>query len=257
MKKITSLNNEEIKNIVKLQESRERKKQNLFIIEGLRAFATAIEANLILKQVYITENNVDSVKQFCSDDQITLVTELIMNKISSATTPSGILGAFNIPQNKNKITEGIVLANISDPGNMGTLIRTAASCNLRTVIVIEGVDPWSPKVVQASAGTIALVNIVQLSWEKLISQNLILQKNKLQLYGLVVHGGDSIKNIKIDDALLVIGNEANGLPLQWQEQCDKLLTLPMPGETESLNAAIAGSIALYITSVLNCNYKNY
>jgi RNA methyltransferase, TrmH family len=124
---------------------------------------------------------------------------------------------------------------------MGTLIRSCAAMNYKTVVCIKGTDPWSPKVVQASAGTIGMVNIFQVTWDELI-QN----KQNLNLCALVVSGGNKPQDIDLSNTLLVVGSEAHGIPDEWLGQCEQKLTLPMPGKTESLNAAVAGSIALYL-----------
>jgi TrmH family RNA methyltransferase len=124
---------------------------------------------------------------------------------------------------------------------MGTLIRTAAALGKKTVIVAEGTDPWNIKVVQASAGTIGLVNIHSLSWRELLKK-----KGGRPLAALVVKDGIHPKKIDLSHALLVIGNEAHGLPTAWLRDCEYKITLPMPGNIESLNAAVAGSIAMYL-----------
>lgn len=247
MKQITSVHNPEIKNIVRLHDARERAEQNLFIIEGTRALKTALE-HIQLKQVYITQEHISHIHEFCDPARVTQVSEAVMQKISTSIHASGMLAICEIPAPPqiNTLTSGLVLAQITDPGNMGTLIRTAVACGVKSIVIIEGTDPWSPKVVQASAGTITHVTIFKLTWTQLHTH-----KRHLALYGLVVHNGLDIQTITNKEHLLVIGNEAHGLPPAWQQDCNALYTLPMPGNTESLNAAIAGSIALYITTVLN------
>src|SRR5439155_4041882 len=126
--------------------------------------------------IYNCEEN-----SFVSDNLI-IVSDRVMNKISAATSPSGILGVFSIPpHNINPIVPpGIVLVNIADPGNMGTLIRTAAAVHITTVIIVGGADCFGPKVIQATAGTIAKVSLYILSW-----QELMLQKNNIPLCALI------------------------------------------------------------------------
>lgn len=242
MKKITSSSNQLIKELAKLHTAKERKKQGLFTVEGLRAVQTFIEAGHSPEYLFVTEEQYSSVISFSSPDQLTLVTEPVIKKLSSATTPSGILAIFKIKQPEiTKLEPGLVLAQISDPGNMGTLIRTAVALNKKTIIVVEGVDPWSPKVIQASAGTIAYAKIFELSWQELVKT-----KGSLELCALVVSGGKKPQELNIADHLLVVGNEAHGIPEDWLSDCSQSLTLPMPGGTESLNAAVAGSTALYL-----------
>lgn len=177
---------------------------------------------------------------------ISTVSHDVMKKISTAVTPSGFLAIFAIPENPSLdgLTAGLVLAQINDPGNMGTMIRTAVSCGIKSIVIVEGVDPWAPKVIQASAGAMSWINIFQINWGTLIKS-----KGNLQLCALVVKDGIAPDKIKSKNALLVVGNEAHGLPKEWQKSCDQLVSIPMPGGTESLNAAIAGSIAMYLVFV--------
>lgn len=243
MKIIKSNYNQEIKTIEKLQTTKGRKDQGKFIAEGIRICSALISANAQLVQLYVTEKMKDFAFGFAKEHEITIVPENIMKKISSADTPSGLLGVFKIPKTPtiDTLTEGMVLAQISDPGNMGTLIRSCAAMGVKNVVLVEGADIWSPKVVQSSVGTVINVNIFQISWPELIKN-----KNRLKFCALTVSGGKNPKDIDFKDTLLVVGNEAHGLPQQWIDQCDEKMTIPMPGEVESLNAAIAGSIAMYL-----------
>lgn len=243
---IRSTSNPVIKEIVRLHDAKERKRTHRCIIEGIRAITTALQGGLSLKELYCTEEQIVEAQNIAPDTIISCISTAAMSKISTATSPSGLLGIFQIPAQPSfqKLTPGLVLAQIADPGNMGTLIRTAAACGIHSIVIIEGVDPWSPKVVQASAGTVASVQLFQWSWEELLRA-----KKTCKLYGLVVTGGQHPKTIDPHNALLVVGNEARGIPSSWLKDCDASITIPMPGQTESLNAAIAGSIALYLTFV--------
>ncbi len=126
---------------------------------------------------------------------------------------------------------------------MGTLIRTAAAMNKKTIVCVESVDPWNPKVVQATAGAIGSVNIFCINWDELL-----LNKKNLSLCALVAINGKNPDTVNLQNSLIVVGNEAHGIPEQWIAACDTQITLPMPGKFESLNAAVAGSIALYLAA---------
>lgn len=242
MKTITSVQNAEIKAVAQLSDSKERYKQGRFIAEGNRVCKTLLESGVQLVQLYVVPERLDEVLQWADRAQITEITPAVLKKITQTVTPNGIVGVFEIPKTPslNNLTTGIVLAQIADPGNMGTLIRTCAALGKKTVIIIEGVDPWNAKVVQASAGTVGKVHIHQLSWNELIKN-----KKQLSLTALVVKGGKSPQEIDLTDSLLVIGSEAHGIPAAWVADCEQKITLPMPGGIESLNAAVAGSIAMY------------
>ena len=109
---------------------------------------------------------------------------------------------------------------------MGTLIRSAAAFGHTSVVIIDGCDPFSPKVIQATAGTLPLVNLFIWSWQELQHY-----KFKLKLIGLVVKDGKTPQELNFNDVLFVIGNEAHGIPEEWVKECNELLTLPMPGKT--------------------------
>lgn len=243
MKKITSPSNELIKQLAKLQQKKERSQQGLCSVEGLRAIKTFLEAGHKPTYAFITEDQYSIATTLINPTDLILVTPAVMKKLSSATTPSGFLCIFPIPKPASiKLEPGLVLAQVADPGNMGTLIRTAVSLNKKTIVVVEGVDPWSPKVIQASAGTLAYASIFELSWQELLTA-----KGNLNLCALVVSGGSEPQKVDLSQLLLVVGSEAHGIPASWLADCQSKVTLPMPGGTESLNAAVAGSVALYLS----------
>lgn len=246
MKTITSRFNDEIKEVAGLVQAKERKKLKQFIAEGLRTCSTLINSPIELVQLYATEDAYPAIKHLVHENDVTLVSPHVFEKMSQATTPSGILGVFTIPKPAipGPLKPGMVLARISDPGNMGTLIRTCAALNVSSVVIVEGTDPWSPKVVQASAGTIGNVTISSLRWDEVLAH-----KGSLKLCALVTSGGKKAQDIDANNVLLVVGNEADGIPLPWLASCDTKVTLAMPGNVESLNAAIAGSIALYVSKM--------
>ncbi|MEX0672219.1 MAG: RNA methyltransferase [Candidatus Babeliales bacterium] len=256
IKEITSSTNPEIIAVTKLHSPKGRKARNLFIGEGKRTLQTFAQAGWKPKNIYATEQAYHEAvgifdsqsTSFFDEKKITLVSNDVMQKISASKSPSGIVAIFAIPEEPSLVTlsAGIVLANITDPGNMGTLLRSAAAFGKKTVVIIEGCDPWSPKVVQASAGTIAHLNIFQISWDTLTEN-----KGDLNLIALIVKDGKKPSELALAKSLLIVGSEAHGIPQEWLALCDHRMTLPMPGNAESLNAAIAGSIALYIATVTN------
>lgn len=245
MKKITARANPLIQKLKKLQDPKFRKKYFVCLVEGERTCIEFFRSSFELENLIITEKHIPFATQWASQEKIVLVSDHVMEYVSQASTPSGILAVFKIPQKDSVISDGIVLAQIQDPGNMGALIRTAVACNVPTIVIIEGCDPWSHKVIQSSAGTIAHANLIIISWNELLQK-----KGNLMLAALVVKNGIEIQKASHQNSLLVIGNEARGLPDTWLNECSTKITLPMPGGTESLNAAVAGSIAVYIAYVL-------
>lgn len=208
LKALTSAANPLIKLVVSLHESKGRKETGLCIVEGQRALETALQG-LKLETLYCTEQHIPAAERLAPSSKIIVVPPLLMKKISAATTPSGLLGIVHIPSVQTELTPGLVLAKISDPGNMGTLIRTAAACGIRSVVIVEGTDPWSPKAIQASAGTIGLVTIFQWDWQALLQK-----KGTLNLAALVVEGGAPCNTLNPQNDLIVVGNEATESPLK-------------------------------------------
>lgn len=242
MKTITSRANPEIKQVASLHTKKGRTTHNEFIAQGLRTCQTLIQNDYKIIQLYVTEQQIQAAQTIT--DQITIVVDAVMEKISTAKTTSGIIGVFALPEQLPlaNLTSGLVLTNITNPGNMGTLIRSAAAFGYKTVVVVDGADVWSPKVIQATAGTISLLNVFCMSWQTLITNT-----NNIELCALVVAGGTTPDRLdKNKKRLLVVGNEARGISDNQIANCTEKLTIPMQGKTESLNAAVAGSIGIYL-----------
>lgn len=247
---IVSMTNERIKLVAKLVDGKERAVHGLFVAQGHRICMTLMQSGVTLDRLYLTEKAYEQADaSMRQNNKITIVSERVMEKMHLAVSPSGVVGVFKIPvqPDLNEMSSGVVLDGISDPGNMGTLIRASVAMNRTNMVVIGGVDPWNPKVVQASAGYIGFVKFFRCDWPTLLS---IKKQQKLRLIALVAAGGRTPGQVSFKNSLLVVGNEAHGIDKQWVASCDERLTLPMPGNTESLNAAIAGAIALYAAFVV-------
>lgn len=244
MKTITSLTHHEVKRLCALRDSaKERSQQHACCVEGFRSLSLFSTSAYPLEMVYTTESQLHNALTLFPQEKVTLVSDAVMKKTSSAQQPSGILGVFSTKQvDAPHLTHGIVLAHIADPGNMGTIIRTAVALNIPSIVLIEGCDPFNPKVLQSSAGTLAHAPLITLSWNEFI------QKTQVPVYALVVEGGKRPQELSLQKSFLVVGNEAHGLPQEYKDTCTDSITLPMPGNAESLNAAIAASIAMYVAT---------
>lgn len=242
MIEITSRTNAQIKEICELHTAKGRAEHKRFIAEGTRACSTLIKSGIKFDALYTTFDAQHDAFSIAPRSRCILISDHVMERISTAKTPSGILGVFHMPIHPTPadLKAGIVLACIADPGNMGTLIRSATAMGVKSVVIIEGAEPWSPKVVQASAGTLGSVKIFQWTWEQLIAN-----RGNFTLCALVSRDGQSPAHIP-KNSLIIVGNEAHGIHSAWVADCDLSVTLTMPGVAESLNAAIAGSIALYL-----------
>ena len=247
MKEITSRTHPDIQKVAQLEHKKYRLEYQQFVAEGIRTCSALIEGGYEPVMLYVLPTEVAAAQQLVSADYLTVITQPVLEKISQTTTSSGVVGVFALPPEPSisSLGQGVVLANITDPGNMGTLIRTCAAVGKKTVVVISGTDPFGAKAVQASAGTLSYVKIFHLSWEQLLAH-----KGHLRLCALVVAHGTAPRDIDWQNTLIVVGNEAHGLAPSMVDVCEEKVTLPMPGKTESLNAAVAGSIALYLSTTV-------
>lgn len=244
---ITSTNHPAVKAATALHHAKYRAEQGRFIAEGTRSISTLLDAGIAIDTLFHwADTPIEPLYSRVQEQQIITVSEAVMKKISPSVSPSGIVATFFIPTKQTVATidqtkGGLILAELADPGNMGTLIRSAAAMNVKTVICVGGVDPWHPRVVHASAGTIGMVTIVEATWQQI---HLTLKTSRC---ALVPTGGLTPEELDQKSVrFLIIGNEAHGIPKAWLEHCKELCSLPMPGKTESLNAAVAGSIVLYL-----------
>lgn len=233
---ITSVNNDRVKELVKLKEKKYRDKFDLFFIEG---YDIVIEAykNKIIKELYVLEG-ID-----CDIDMdVTYVSREVMKKISDMESISEY---YAVCYKRKELDIGnriIILDGIQDPGNLGTIIRSAVAFNFDTVVLSKNtVDLYNPKVIRSTKGMLFNTNIIVRELESFISE----------LHGYVVYGtdvvnGNNIKNIDIPDRLaIVIGNEGRGISDGVRELCDKFIYIDMNMECESLNASVAASILMY------------
>ncbi|HEX2239669.1 MAG TPA: RNA methyltransferase [Actinomycetota bacterium] len=177
------------------------------------------------------------------------VTPPILKALADTTTPQGIVAVVGVPDRSIAGLEDpslvVVLADVRDPGNAGTLIRSAAAAGADAIVFPRGsVDPFAPKTVRAAAG--ALFKIPVIRGVQALEAVQLLKQRGLVAVAAVARGGASPYEIDLARPLaLVLGNEAWGLPVELRSQIDETATIPMPGATESLNVGIAGSIILF------------
>lgn len=245
IRKILSHTNPLVQHVVSLHQGKYRKEHNQFIAQGNNTVLTLINAGHTPHTLFVVEEQIAQAKKIAPEDTIVIAAESVIKKMGTVDTLQSMLAIFTIPEQPayNTIQSGIVLCELQDPGNAGTLIRTAVAMNKKTAIFVESVDPWSPKVVQASSGAIGMVSVFCMSWDELLEH-----KGSTPLCALVLSSKNNPRTPDLSQALIVVGNEGHGITRSRVGQCEEKMTLTMPGNFESLNAAVAGSIALYITS---------
>lgn len=239
---IQSLQNPHIKHVVHLQNKNFRAQNHEFIAQGFKTCLTLQQAGYTIKKIFMTEQMyADHQDQFLVDETY-LVTDAIMKHISTTVTPMGIVAIFGMIDHPLVATSNAaILYGIQDPGNLGTLIRTAAAMGLEALYLIESVDKYNPKVIQASAGSFGALKIIPTTWNSL--QAIIAT---IPICALVVKSGQRPETVPLKSNILMVGSEGQGLPEHILQHCSSQMTIPMPGNTESLNAAVAGSIAMYL-----------
>lgn len=241
---ITSKDNEIIKNIKKLKEKKYR--LDTYIVEGIKMVKEAISENQEIELIAIREDfkiDFDTKKI-----KIVTISNKIFNDISDVKTPQGILAVIKKNQNNQIETNQeyiLALDSLQDPGNMGTIIRTADSANINQIIINKTtVDPYSPKVIRSTMGAIYRTNIIEV--EDLKATLKEMKSKGFQIITTDLKATQSIYDINYNNkTVVVIGNEANGVSQEILQTADKKVIIPMLGKTESLNASIAASIMIY------------
>ncbi|MFP4697189.1 MAG: TrmH family RNA methyltransferase [Eubacteriales bacterium] len=254
---IESLQNKQIKNIIELQTKvKERKKQELFIVEGTKMIAEIPPIffdKLFLSEEYYKQSAVGEIKRLPVEFEI--VKNSIFKKMSGTKTPQGILAIVKQRQYQieelltNKHPLLMVLEDLQDPGNLGTIIRTSEGAGVDGIILTKNsVDIYNPKVVRATMGSIFRMPFYI---SKELDKELIkLKEHNVKLYAAHLQGEKYYYKEKYNNSgvAFLIGNESNGLSNKTIKKADSLIKIPLYGQVESLNASIAASILMYEAS---------
>lgn len=238
---ITSVSNDRIKEYIKLKEKKYRKLKGLFIVEGEHLVEEAYKKELLSELILLKDTDIDI------DVPKVFVTREIINKITDLETSPNILGICKIIEsNKLEGDRFVLLDNVQDPGNLGTIIRSAKAFNVDTLVLSKDtVDLYNPKVIRATQGIMFHLNTVVADLEQAIND---LKKRNIRVFGTDVENGmlpSSISSSNKEKFALVMGNEGNGVKSNIKNMCDDNLYIKMNDEVESLNVAVATSIILY------------
>ena len=243
---ITSVNNETIKETAKLLQKKYRIKTNKFLIEGLKPVEEAINSKIEVEQIFINEKSKNLFEKF-NKHKIIATNEIVLKKISSTETPPDIVAIanqknYNIKSIKN-LNKIILLENIKDAGNLGTIIRTAKALNFDAIILYgETVDLYNPKTVRSAVGNLWKLPIIHINDFTTLNDNF---KNYEKVATL------PNANYKLNDykpnypLLLMFGSEADGLSEELKTFSNQSLTIEMNKEVESLNLSISAAIIMY------------
>ena len=250
---ITSKDNEQIKHIRKLKEKKYRDEYNEYVIEGVKLIKEAIGEKANIKTIVACD---DCVKNEEIDPKVMYeiakynciyAEEKVFKSISDVQNHQGLLAVMSKEEEgKIDFSEDIivVLDDIQDPGNLGTILRTIDSAGLKQIIVSKrSGDVYNPKVVRSTMGAILRVNVIES--ENLSETLKLLKKHKYEVIATSLETKKSIYDIDYKKKVIVIGNEANGVSKEVLDMADQKVKIPMLGKTESLNAAVATSIVTY------------
>lgn len=230
----------QIKLITSLQQKKYRQKHQLFIAEGVKVIQELLQSNFELEHLFVTETIFSEV----SDSIKTTISEGDLKKITCLATPNNCLALFHIPIKQKLQIEGltVVLDDIRDPGNFGTIIRLCDWYGVKNLICSENtVDLYNPKVIQATMGSVTRVHVYYENLEQ------FLVSVQLPIYGTFMDG-KKVYSEKLDaNSMIILGNEANGISKSIEKMVTHKIAIPKFGaiqKAESLNVATATAIFL-------------
>ncbi len=251
---ITSDKNPRIQQVRALMDhAKERKASSAFVIEGVRLMNEAILAQWKLQCVFYSNNLSDRGLEIVASARArnVFVEEIpfqLMAKIADTTSPQGILAIASLPSPKlpECLDFTLICDAIRDPGNLGTIIRTARAAGVQAILLSPGTsDPFAPKVVRAAMGAHFHLPIFRFDWREIQE---ICKRTNQKVFLASPNGNSDYWQVNLrEPSAFIIGGEADGASVEAKNLASHTVTIPMPGQSESLNAAIAAGILLFET----------
>ena len=237
---ITSLDNDNVKKWKKLCKKKYRDEFGIYLVEGEHLVEEAYKSGVLDKVIVLDGESY-------SYDNIIYVSYEVMKAISSLDTPNRIMGVCKKKESSELVGKKyLLLDGVQDPGNLGTIVRSAVAFNIDTIVLSDDtVDLYNPKVLRSTQGMIFHTNIIECDLVDVISK---LHDKNITVYGTDVNNGIDARELSSLDKTsfaLVMGNEGNGVRKEVKELCDKNLYINMNENVESLNVGVATSILLY------------
>ena len=235
----SSISNSKIKDLKKLNSKKYRDLNGLFLIDGEHLVLEAYNSGY-LDELILLEGS-----SFSLDVKTSYVSMEVMKYISNLDSPNGIMGVCRKKESSLSGDRIVILDDIQDPGNLGTIIRSCVAFNVDTLVLSEGcVDLYNPKVIRSTQGMLFKLNIIVVS--NIVDFVNDLKSNNYVIYSTSVNGGNSLKSIeKSSRFAIIMGNEGNGVSEELNLLSDEYLYIDMNKNCESLNVAVATSIILY------------
>ena len=233
---ISSKDNALIKKVSSLSDKKYRKLYGQFIVESVKAVGECLKAKMDVEIIICTQDLAPNYPN------AQVVTDAVFSKISTEKSPQGVLAVVNIPKKELSAPKGdcLLLDRLQDPGNLGTIIRTANAAGYDDIYLVNCTDAYSPKAIRASMGGVFNVNLYEGSLEQVLKV-----LDGVQILSADMDGENVFSFIPNDRYCLCIGNEGNGLSEELMTRSDNTVKIPMRGSCESLNAAISAAIAMY------------
>ena len=237
---ITSVENQRVKDVLRLRKSRERRDSGLFVAEGRREVERAIAAGLTVTEIFVAPELIADWPHSHTE-----VTPRVLAKMAYRAEPEGVLAIVEAPHRTlpDNATLILVAVGIEKPGNLGAMARTADAAGADALLVADAqADPWNPNAIRASTGAVFTLPIVEASREQV-------QALPLQKIAAMVAADMTPADVDLTHpTALIVGAEDTGLDAQWQQAADAKVAIPMKGHTvDSLNASNAAAILLYET----------
>lgn len=237
------LSKAQISLINSLQQKKFRTAHRLFIVEGIKSIQEFVNSSYSVQSIFCTDEAGAKLGKLPQKIKLETITEVELHKISVLKNPQGALALVNLPEDKklkdNELSGkfSLVLDDVQDPGNLGTIIRTAEWFGIENIICSLGtVDVYNPKVVQATMGSLTRLKVTYSNIEELISTT------KIPTYGALLNGESIYETDFKSEGLIILGNEGKGIRQSIISLLDKAVTIPRIGKAESLNVAVAATI---------------
>lgn len=258
MKIISSRTNSKIKTARALRQRKERESSGLHLVEGIHHVGAAVEAGTVIQEIYYAPDLLRSQYGLETVEDATKrgvpcypTTVEVFNSLASKENPQGLLAV--VRQREEKIDDlnpdnypwGVACVAPQDPGNVGTILRTIDAVGASGLILLEGgVDPYHPTAVRASMGALFRYPVVRVSFDEFKQW---VKEHNYQVYGTSAHGAVNYLEVEgyAHPAILLMGDERQGLTSEQSEICKEILRLPMHGQVSSLNLAVAAGVLLY------------
>ena len=240
-RQVTAFSNETVKRLRSLRDKKHRREEGLFLAEGLRIIAEARDSGRLPEIIAAAEaEGADAIE----------TTPDVLSKMSGKDNPQMILGAYRQPEtsleriDRSKAPLWIAAQALRDPGNIGTILRTGDAVGAGGLILIDdSADPYSVEAVRASMGAVFTQEIAVARWPEFVAW---LRSGEGQLVGTSLKGTqDYLEADYRPPCFLLIGNEQQGLPADYETECDLLVKIPMAGRADSLNAAMAAAVMAF------------